>query len=135
MKNIIVAIVGLMLLAGCTSDAHQASMNLSAAADQFEINRQIVFYNGITGEYIAEVEGRCSILADGADKQLEVTCRIGPNKYVKHFLGLSDNVSYFALQTETVDVDVFRHRIIFKPQSFVPDIDVETRAEQDAGQG
>lgn len=132
-KSLIAILIGaVMVLAGCTSDASTASRNLSTAADQFEINRQIVFYNGITEEYIAEIEGRCSIASDNIDGQLEVTCRTGPEAYVKHFLGLSDNVTYFALQTEAVDADEFRHRIIFRPQSVIPDIDIETRAEQDA---
>lgn len=130
-KALTAGIAGLLLLTGCTSDASTASHNLSQAADQFEINRQVVFYNGITDKYIAEVEGRCSIEADSADGQLEVTCRTGPDAYVKHFLGLSDNVTYFVLQSEPADVDEFRHRIIFKPESIVPDIDLETRAEQE----
>jgi len=45
---------------GC-SDADIASSNLSVAADNFEINRRIVFYNGISGEYILTIEGLCSL--------------------------------------------------------------------------
>lgn len=132
-KSLIAILIGaVMVLAGCTSDAGTASRNLSTAADQFEINRQIVFYNGITEEYIAEIEGRCSIASDNVDGQLEVTCRTGPEAYVKHFLGLSDNVTYFVLQSEPASADAFRHRIIFKPQSIIPNLDLETRAEQNA---
>lgn len=112
-----------MSLAGCRDDADVASHNISKAADNFEINRQIVFYNGITDKYIAEIEGKCSIKADGADKQLEVTCKTGPDEVYKHFLGLSDNVSYFVLQTEPSDVSLYHHRVTFKPQSIIPDVD------------
>lgn len=110
-------------LTACKDDAEVASYNISKAADNFEINRQVVFYNGITDKYIAEIEGKCSIEADGADKQLEVTCKTGPNEVYKHFLGLSDNVSYFVLQTEPSDVSLYHHRVTFKPQSIIPDID------------
>lgn len=115
----------LVSLNGCETDARIASKNLSKAADMFEINRRVVFYNGITSEYILSLEGRCSIKADSMDNQLEVTCRVGPNAYKKHFLGLSDNVTYFAEQMEIADVSVYHYRVIFKPQTILPNIDFE----------
>lgn len=118
-----------VVLAGCENDAIVASRNLSKAADNFEIMRKIVFYNGITDAYIATLEGRCSITADGKDRQLEVTCMVGPGAFEKHFLGLSDNVTYFSLQTETADVSTYHNRITFKPQSVIPDIDFRGDAE------
>ena len=90
----------------------------------FEVNRRVVFYNGITGEYILCVEGRCSIKADRVDNQLELTCKVGPNSYKKHFLGLSDNVTYFAEQLEPVEASAYHYRVIFKPATILPDVDV-----------
>jgi len=121
LTTILFALVALPLLAVCERDAQIASRNISAAADMFEIQRRIVFYNGINGEYMLTLEGRCSIYDDR--NQLEVTCKTAPNAFVKHFLGLSDNVTYFAEQIETADVSVYHNRIIWKPQSIVPDID------------
>ncbi len=115
-------------LTGCEDDALIASRNLSKAADMFEIDRRIIFYNGITGGYMLIIEGRCSIADQG--NQLEVTCKISDSAYKKHFLGLSDNVTYFAEQMETVDVSVYHHRIIFKPQSIIPDIDFQGDASE-----
>ena len=112
-----------LLLTGCPDDADVASRNLSKAADNFEINRRVVFYNGITGAQIAVYEGACSIKADMADKQLELTCKVGHQQFVKHFLGLSDNVSYFAEQMFAEDVNVNHYRRTFKPQAILPDID------------
>ena len=108
-------------LAACQDDAKVASYNISKAADNFEIDRRIVFYNGINGEYMLTIEGRCSI--EDQTTQLEVTCKVGPNAFKKHFLGLSDNVTYFAEQQETADVSVYHHRITFKPQSILGDVD------------
>jgi len=125
MKSVIAVIVMAVLVAGCSSDANVASRNLSKAAEMFEINRRVVFYNGITGEYMLTLEGRCSIKADGADNQLEVTCKTGPNEYKKHFLGLSDNVTYFAEQIGSASVSVYHYRVIFKPQTIVPNVDFE----------
>ena len=108
-------------LAGCVDDAQTASYNISKAADNFEIDRRIVFYNGITDTYMLTIEGRCSI--EDQTTQLEVTCKIGRDAYKKHFLGLSDNVTYFAEQLETANVSVYHHRVTFKPQSILPDVD------------
>lgn len=113
-------------LSGCDDDATIASRNLSKSADNFEINRRVVFYNGITDKYILSIEGYCSILADGKDRQLEVTCKTGPNSYKKHFLGISDNVTYFSEQIESANVSAYHYRVTFKPQAIIPDIDVRT---------
>ena len=125
MRKMLLAFMVFALLAGCEGDAQIASRNLSKAADMFEINRRVVFYNGITGEYMLSLEGRCSIRADGADRQLEVTCMTGPQQYKKHFLGLSDNVTYFAEQLESAGVSTYHYRVIFKPQSIMPNVDFE----------
>jgi len=114
------------LLAGCGSDAQVASYNLSKAADQFEVERRVVFYNGITSDYILTIEGYCSIESDNTDNQLEVTCKTGPSEYKKHFLGLSDNVTYFAEQLNGAYASAYHYRVIFKPQSIVPNVDLET---------
>ena len=112
-------------LAGCSSDADVASENLSKAADQFEIDRRIVFFNGITDTYLLSIEGKCSITDEG--NQLEVTCKVGPEDgeegFKKHFLGLSDNVSYFVEQLEGVAVSTYHYRVIFRPEAIVPDVD------------
>ena len=111
------------LLAGC-SDADIASENISKAADMFKVNRRIVFYNGINGEYILIVEGFCSLGNDDPVGELSVTCKVGENSYKKHFLGLSDNVTYFAQQIESKDVSVNNYKVIFKPLAIIPDIEL-----------
>jgi hypothetical protein len=111
----------------CT-DARIASRNLATAAEQFELTRRIVFYNGITGDYILVILGRCSIevQGQGPQKQLEVTCKTGASSYKKHHLGLSDNVSYFSEQLDSVNLSIYRYRVIFKPTVIVPDVNVRT---------
>ena len=116
----------LLALGACDNDASVASRNLSRAADMFEIDRRIVFYNGITNTYILTIEGKCSITADRQDRQLEVTCKTGPEAFKKHFLGLSDNVTYFAEQIEGAAASVYRYRVIFKPETILPDVDLST---------
>lgn len=128
-RYIVAAALLAATLAGCT-DADIASSNLSKAADQFEITRRVVFYNGITGEYILSLEGLCSLGNTDKTGQLTVTCKTGPAAYKKHFLGLSDNVTYFAEQLEASSVSTYHYRVIFKPQTILPDIDFKGSASE-----
>lgn len=120
---IVMALATIGILASC-NDADIASRNLSKAADMFEINRRVVFYNGISGEYILKIEGLCSLGNSDNNLRMSVTCKTGENSYKKHFLGLSDNVTFFAEQINPSDVSVYYYRVIFKPQSILPDIDL-----------
>ena len=129
MKKILVVLVLVSVIGIGCNDANIASRNLSKAADNFEIARRIVFYNGITDSYLLVIEGRCSIYDDAAG-QLAVVCKTSNRGYSKHFLGLSDNVTYFAEQLDDVDVSVYHHRIIFKPQTILPDIDFRGSTEE-----
>ena len=123
-KLLSLLVLSILVIAGCSSDADVASYNLSKAADMFEINRRVVFYNGITDKYILAIEGRCSV--DFYPDKFTVTVKTGPNEYKKHYLGRADNVFPFVEQLSTSAVDVYRYRVIFKPESIIPDIDLET---------
>lgn len=119
----LVGIVGLPLaLAGCQSDSDTVSQNLSTQAEQFKIARDIVFYNGITDKYIAEVKGYCSVdTADGVPGgTLAVTCKSGKG-YTKDYLGKSDNVTWFSLQADPTDVSAVHRTLILKPGSILPE--------------
>ena len=120
----VVAVMAAVSLAAC-SDADVASQRLSKAADQFEVTRRIVFYNGITGEYMLTVTGLCSLGNADAPRELSVTCKTGPTEYKKHFLGLSDNVTFFVEQINANKVDVYHYQVIFKPSVIIPDIKVQ----------
>lgn len=127
MKRIVTAlgIVGLALGLTACNEADVASQNLSTAADMFQIQRRIVFYNGITGEYMLTIEGLCSLGNHDKDRELSVTCKTGPTSYKKHFLGLSDNVTYFAEQTEPAEASVYHYRVVFKPSVIIPDLEIK----------
>lgn len=112
---------GVIALTGCASDADVVSENLSKESDQFKIDRRVVFFNGITDKYLLSIEGKCSIKDES--NQLEVTCKTGEDEYKKHFLGLSDNVSYFVEQLEGAAVSPYHYKVIFKPETIIPDVD------------
>lgn len=114
--------LGLLGLTAC-NDAQVASSNLSKAADNFQISRRIVFYNGIAGEYMLTIEGLCS--QEHTDRKLAVTCKTGPAEFKKHFLGLSDNVTYFSEQIEGKNVSTYHYKVVFKPSVIIPDIELK----------
>jgi hypothetical protein len=131
MKKAIMVIFGMAILAillsmtTCSNtDAEVASYNLSKSADQFEVFRRVVFYNGITDEYILMVEGYCSITVDIAASQLELTVKTEEGLFMKHFLGLSDNVTYFVEQIDPKKVSTGQYRVIFKPSTIIPAVEM-----------
>lgn len=133
MKKVVLVMLALLIIGvsatGCDkSDADVAAENLSKAAEQFEIPRRIVFINGITDKYLVSIEGYCSVeTADsGLGGALEVTCRNGDDEkatFKKFFFGLADNVTYTVEQLEGISVSTNRVRVIFKPETIVPDFD------------
>lgn len=126
MKRIAFVTAAALALAGCSSDASIASRNLSQEADDFKINRRVVFINGITDAYLLEIQGFCSIQDNSEMRpQLAVTCKVGEDSYKKHFLGLSDNVTYVVEQLESADVSAYRYRVFFRPEQIVPDIELK----------
>ncbi|TSJ91826.1 hypothetical protein FPQ14_00735 [Gilliamella apicola] len=121
MKYIFLVLV--FLLSAC-NDADVASRNLSKAADNFEVNRRIVFYNGITNDYMLVIEGLCSKDNSSTEHTLGIVCKVGPNSYKKHLLGLSDNVTFFIEQIDGKNVSAYHYRVIFKPSTLIPDIEI-----------
>jgi len=129
-KKIVTAalvIAATLPLAACTSAADTANENLSKAAENFEVPRRIVGINGITDQVLFTVEGFCSIENDGT--KLDVICKVDDKGAVERTtLGLSQNVTYVSTQTGSVDVELFRPRVIFRPEAIIPDFDLSTSA-------
>lgn len=114
------AVVAVTLTA--CNDAEIASANISRAADNFEVMRRVVFMNGITDNYMLEIIGLCSI--NDRVTSVQVTCKIGEDEFIRHQMGLSDNVTYVAEQLDAIDVSVDHYRVTFKPQAIIPDVDL-----------
>lgn len=119
MKKIILLIVPVLLLAGCT-DSEIASYNTSKEADMFRVKRRITFINLRSDEYLFSLIGNCSIETDNTDNQLEVICKVGEDKYQKHFLRLSNETTYVVEQLDYSEVSKYDYEIVFKPKSIIP---------------
>ena len=120
----LLALLVIVFTVGCVPDSDVASHNISKAADMFEINRRVVFYNGITDKYILQIEGRCSV--EFYPDKFTVVVKTGPNEFKKHYLGRADNVFPFVEQLESSPIDVYHYKVIFKPEAIIPDIDLKT---------
>lgn len=115
-----------LLMTACGgSDATVAAKNISRAADQFEVARRIVAINGITDKYILEIEGFCSIETanSGLAGAAAVTCKLADGKFKKSYVYLSDNVTFVIQQIDPIAVSTNHYRVIFKPETIVPDFD------------
>ncbi len=107
-----------------TSDAAVARRNLETAEQNFQVYRRVVFYNGITDSYILTIEGYVAVTVD-ADGDLIVTVKTEDGKYLKHYLGLSDNVTYFSEALMGNDVSARSYKVIFKPAILIPTIEIK----------
>ena len=122
-KYLCVLLVFVLLICGvgCEREADKVSYNLSKEADNFNIVRRITVINCIQGDVLFQITGRISIKVDSADKQLELTVEDN-GTYQKHFIGLSDNVTYVVedLNIGANDVSKYHYTINFNPKMWVP---------------
>lgn len=124
-------IAPLMLVAGCQDDATVATSNLTKAADNFEINRRIVFYNVIADTYILTIEGRCSFDLNQSSTAFNVICKTSPSEYKRHTLVLSDNTTAFVEQLDAAKVSAYHYRVTFKPEQIIPDFNLRISTNPD----
>jgi hypothetical protein len=122
---VILAIAMLISLCGCQTEADKVSYNLSKEADNFNVVRQLTVINCIEGDVLFQMTGKISIEADMADKQLEITVECEDGTYKKHFVGLSDNVTYVVEQISAKDVSKYKYTLNFNPKMWLP-VDVKT---------
>lgn len=119
--SVILVVIALVTLVACQTEAEKVDYNLTLEADNFNVVRQITVINCIEGDVIFQMSGKMSINADTTDNQLEVTVEDN-GKYVKHFIGLSDNVTYVVedLNLGANDVAKYRYTLNFNPDMWIP---------------
>ncbi len=121
MKRVVglLAALGVVMLSGCT-EAERASYNLSKQADSFNDIRQITVINCLKGDVLFQMTGKMSISADPGDNQLEVVVEDENGEYKKHFIGLSDNVTYVVEDITAKDVSKYKYTLNFNPDMWIP---------------
>lgn len=127
-KLSLILALGLVLcaLTGCeTREADIVSYNLSLEADNFNDVRQLTVINCLQGDILFQMTGKMSIEVDGTDNQLEIIVEDEHGEYKKHFVGLSDNVTYVVEDITSGDIDRYNYTLNFNPKMWWP-YDVET---------
>lgn len=120
----LVVLVVMSTMAGCRQ-ADKVSYNLSKEADSFNVVRQLTVINCIGGDVLFQMTGKMAITADVEDNQLEIIVEDENGKYQKHFVGLSDNVTYVVEQKEFKDVENYKYTLNYNPKMWIP-VNVET---------
>lgn len=116
----LVLMMALTMLAGCDTQASRVSYNLSQDADNFNNVRQVTVINCLQGDVLFQMTGKISITADTADNQLEIIVETENGQYKKHFIGLSDNVTYVVEDITSGDVSNYRYTLNFNPKMWLP---------------
>lgn len=120
MLSVIVSIMVVMfLLTGC-SEADRVSSNLSKEADNFNDIRQVTVINCLQGDVLFQMTGKMSIKADMSDNQLEIVVEDENGEYKKHFIGLSDNVTYVVEDITSKEVSKYKYTLNFNPNMWIP---------------
>jgi hypothetical protein len=121
----ILCVLSLFCLTSC-DEAMRVEENITKQADNFNIVRQVTVINCINGDVLFQMSGKMSITADTADNQLEILVEDN-GTYTKHFVGLSDNVTYVIedLNLGANDVSQYRYTLNFNPKMWLP-YEIET---------
>lgn len=122
---ILMAVIMSVVFSGCETEADRVSYNLSQEADNFNVVRQLTVINCIEGDVLFQMTGKLSIKADTADNQLEVIVEDENGRYKKHFIGLSDNVTYVVEDMDINNVSKYKYTLNYNPKMWIP-VDIKT---------
>ena len=127
-KRIVAVILCTLLVAcligGC-NEAERVNNNITEEAQNFNVYRRVTVINCIKGDTLFSIEGRMNIEADREDNQLEIIVELQDSKtkktyYKKHFIGLSDNVTYTVEDVSGSEVSKYHYEINYNPNMWIP---------------
>lgn len=122
-----------VILTGCSleDEADVASYNISKEADNFNVYRKVTVLNNQSDVVMLEFEGWCSIKKDNSDNQLEITYRVGNEKYYKDFIGLNDRTTYVITQIDGSDVDKYHYEWLYHSNGDLIPIEIKDADRKD----
>ncbi len=118
--TIILAIIMILSLVGCGTQADRVSQNLSNEADRFNITRRLAVINCRSDKPVFELIGNFSIETDSYDNQLEVTVEYEKGLYKKHFIYLNDWITYTVEDVSGAYVDNYHYEFNYLPEMINP---------------
>ena len=116
-KAVIAALAALAMSAafvGC-AEADRVNYNITMEADNFNQIRQLTVINCFDSSILFQMTGKMSINADTKDEQLEVIVEDENGNYKKHFIGISDNVTYVVEDVTSEEIDRYTYHLNFNP--------------------
>ena len=116
---LLLSVSTMFAFSGC-NEASKVSHNLSLEADNFNDVLQVTVINCLQGDVLFQMTGKMSITADTSDNQLEVVVEDEKGEYKKHFIGLSDNVTYVVEDITAGDVSKNKYTLNFNPEMWIP---------------
>ena len=105
---------------GC-SDTDRVTYSLTQQANNFNVVRQLTVINCFDGDVLFQMTGKMSIAIDTLNNQLEIIVE-EDGTYMKHFVGLSDNVTYVVedLNLGNNEVSKYKYTLNFNPKMWIP---------------
>lgn len=117
MKKIIAIVLALCLalsLAGCR-EANRVSYNVSKEADNFNVCREIIVINVRDEKVLYTLTGFFSLQNSDAN-ELVIISEVGPKKYKKDFIYLSEYTTYVCTDMNGTDVSPYHYELNILPQ-------------------
>ena len=118
--GLLTAIISSFIFCGCDTEAERVNYNITQEAENFNVYRRVTVINCIKGDTLFSIEGLMNIKADTTDNQLELTVEVADGKYKKHFIGLSDNVTYTIEDISGSEVSKYHYSINYNPKMWIP---------------
>ncbi len=116
---LLLVVLSTLILVGCT-EANRVDYNITEEAENFNVYRRVTVINCIKGDTLFSIEGRMNIKADTQDNQLELIVEVEDGKYKKHFIGISDNVTYTVEDISGSEVSKYHYEINYNPKMWIP---------------
>ena len=112
-------VMTMFLLSGCLRQSDKVSRNLSLEADNFNITRKLSVINQRTDTLLFQMIGNFSIDID-SDGDLNIVGENNDGTYYKHFVCLSNEITYIVEDLGRSSVNKYRYEINFNPNMIMP---------------
>jgi hypothetical protein len=120
---VLVVLMVTVIFAGCQRQSDRVSYNLSLEADNFNVTRQLTVINTRAEDgnssILFQMTGNFSIEKE-TDGDLAVIGENPGGAFYKHFVFLSQDITYIVEDIGTTAVDKHRFEINFNPKMIVP---------------
>lgn len=116
---VIFALVMVLTLCACSTQAERVSYNISHQADNFNVTRRLAVINIRTDAPVFELVGNFSI-DNNLSNELEITVEVAPGNYKKHLVYLNEWTMYVVEDISGCGVENYHYEVNFLPEMFIP---------------